>query len=49
MTGKEKLLYLIKHYKSGNYLINDFCDLFINVFYLEVENNELTDYEFECF
>jgi len=49
MQGKDKLLYLIKHYKCGDYSTNDFCDLYTNTFNLEIENEDLSDEEWEHF
>lgn len=49
MTGKEKLLYLISHYKSGNYSTDDFCNLYINAFVHENESNDFTNEEWEQF
>ena len=49
MSGKEKLLYLIKHYQNGEYSTNDFCNLYTNTFNLETESDEFTDDEWERF
>ena len=43
VKGKDKLLYLIKHYKKGNYTANDFCDLYTNAFVHETDDCEFTD------
>ena len=49
MSGKDKLLYLIEHYKNGDYTINDFCNLYTRTFNLEVDDKEFTDDEWEHF
>ena len=45
MSGKEKLYYLIKHVKLGDYDINTFSDLFTNVYNLEVDKSQLNEKE----
>ena len=49
VNGKSKLLYLIEHYKNGDYSTDDFCSLFTSTFNLENEDNDFTDEEWEHF
>ena len=49
VNGKEKLLYLITHYKSGDYSTDDFCSLYTNTFNHETDDSDFTDEEWEHF
>jgi len=49
MQGRDKLLYLIKHYKCGDYSVKDFCNLYTNTFNLEVDKGDLSDDEWGHF
>lgn len=39
MTKKEKLFYLLKEYKNGNYKIATFAEEFERIFYYEAEKD----------
>lgn len=39
MTQKEKLSYLIKKYKEGEYVTKTFCDEFVRIFYYEKDGS----------
>ena len=47
MNGKDKLLYLIENYKTGNYSTDDFCSLYTNAFNHETEASDFTGEELE--
>ncbi len=49
INSKEKLHYLIKEYLRGNYKTSTFCDLFSQVYDLEVDYRELSTRENELF
>ena len=49
LNGKEKLLYLIKRYKSGDYSTDCFCSLYTNTFNHETDDSNFTDEEWELF
>jgi hypothetical protein len=45
MSPKEKVYYLIKEYKKGNYSTNIFCDEITNVYNLELDHESLNEVE----
>ena len=49
MSEKEKLHYLLKHFKLGEYDINTFCDMFTNLVNLEMWKEDFTEKEKEVF
>ena len=49
VNGKEKLLYLIEHYKTGDYSTNLFCDLYTKIFNTETDDCEFTDEEWDYY
>lgn len=49
MTVKEKLYYLLYHYKDGEYDTNTFCDQFTIIYNTEVDYNTLSETEHKVF
>ena len=49
MTGKEQLYYLIKHFQTGEYDTNTFCDLFTTIYNVELDKSELSETELKAF
>lgn len=49
MTGKEKLYYLLVEFQKGNYSITTFCDLFSEIFELEINYDSLNNEEYKLF
>jgi hypothetical protein len=49
MNAKEKIYYLIREFKKGNYDINIFCDEVTNVYNLELNFNDLSELEKKYF
>ena len=47
VNGKEKLIYLITHYKNGDYSTDDFCSLYTDTFNHKTEDSDFTDEEWE--
>ena len=45
MTNKEQLYYLIKHFQTGEYDINTFCDLFTTIYDIELDKSDLSETE----
>ena len=45
MNAKEKIYYLIREFKKGNYDINTFCDEITNVYNLELKSEDLNELE----
>lgn len=49
MDAKEKIYYLIREFKKGNYDINIFCDEITNVYNLELNFDDLNELEKKYF
>jgi len=49
MNAKEKIYYLIREFKKGNYDINIFCDEVTNIYNLELNFNDLNELEKKYF
>ena len=45
MNTKEQLYYLIKHFQTGEYDINTFCDLFTTIYDIELDKSDLSETE----
>lgn len=48
MLINEQILYAIKGALNGDYDVNTFCDVFIELLYHTDSRKELSDYEFYC-
>lgn len=49
MTGKEKLYYLLVEFQKGNYSIETFCNLFSEIFEMEIDYGSLNSVEYQLF
>ena len=49
MNTKEQLYYLIKHFQTGEYDINTFCDLFTTIYDIELDKSDLSETELKVF
>ena len=49
MNTKEQLYYLIKHFQTGEYDINTFCDLFTTIYDIELDKSDLSETELKAF
>ena len=47
MNPKEKLFYLLREYKAGNYKTEIFCDEYTQVFNIELDYDTLSEAEYE--